>query len=81
MKARLLLCAVPARPSDAPATGMAIAPWNVLVGGKIRTDAEEQRRMESGEGGRTMLMPSGCRMISPADRSTSSIPCSPPEAL
>lgn len=32
---------------------MAIAPWNVLAGGKIRTDAEEQRRLESGEGGRT----------------------------
>lgn len=33
--------------------GMAIAPWNVLAGGKIRTDAEEQRRLESGERGRT----------------------------
>lgn len=37
------------------ATGMAIAPWNVLVSGKIRTDAEEQRRLESGEGGRTLF--------------------------
>ncbi|GJE97128.1 aryl-alcohol dehydrogenase [Phanerochaete sordida] len=35
--------------------GMAIAPWNVLGGGKIRTDAEEQRRIESGEQGRQML--------------------------
>ena len=34
---------------------MAIAPWNVLVSGKIRTDAEEQRRLESGEGGRTLF--------------------------
>ena len=34
---------------------MAMAPWNVLAGGKIRTDAEEQRRIESGEGGRTMF--------------------------
>lgn len=32
---------------------MALAPWNVLAAGKIRTDAEEQRRLESGEGGRT----------------------------
>ncbi|EKM59809.1 uncharacterized protein PHACADRAFT_206031 [Phanerochaete carnosa HHB-10118-sp] len=35
--------------------GMAIAPWGVLAGGKVRTDAEEQRRIESGEGGRTMF--------------------------
>ena len=34
---------------------MAIAPWNVLAGGKIRTDAEEQRRLESGEQGRQMF--------------------------
>ncbi|GJE93480.1 aldo/keto reductase [Phanerochaete sordida] len=34
--------------------GMALAPWNVLAGGKIRTDAEEQRRLESGEGGRAL---------------------------
>ena len=34
---------------------MAIAPWNVLCAGKIRTDAEEERRLKSGEGGRTML--------------------------
>ncbi|KIP07809.1 hypothetical protein PHLGIDRAFT_127405 [Phlebiopsis gigantea 11061_1 CR5-6] len=34
--------------------GMALAPWNVLAAGKIRTDAEEQRRIESGEGGRSM---------------------------
>ncbi|EKM50555.1 uncharacterized protein PHACADRAFT_213470 [Phanerochaete carnosa HHB-10118-sp] len=35
--------------------GMALAPWNVLAAGKIRTDAEEQRRLESGEGGRTLF--------------------------
>jgi len=29
--------------------GMALAPWNVLAAGKIRTDAEEQRRRETGE--------------------------------
>jgi aryl-alcohol dehydrogenase-like predicted oxidoreductase len=35
--------------------GLALAPWNVLASGKIRTDAEEKRRMESGEGGRTLF--------------------------
>ena len=34
---------------------MAIAPWNVVGGGKIRTDAEEQRRLESGEEGRKLF--------------------------
>ncbi|KAF9067234.1 NADP-dependent oxidoreductase domain-containing protein [Rhodocollybia butyracea] len=33
--------------------GLALAPWSVLAGGKLRTDAEEQRRKESGENGRT----------------------------
>ncbi|GJF00512.1 aldo/keto reductase [Phanerochaete sordida] len=37
------------------AQGMAVAPWNVLGGGKIRTDAEEQRRLESGEQGRQIF--------------------------
>ena len=37
------------------AEGMALAPWNVLAAGKIRTDAEEQRRIESGEKGRSTL--------------------------
>ncbi|KAG7086751.1 hypothetical protein E1B28_002683 [Marasmius oreades] len=32
--------------------GMALAPWSVLAGGKLRSDAEEQRRKESGEEGR-----------------------------
>lgn len=36
---------------------MAIAPWNVLAAGKIRTDAEEQARLESGEKGRAILGP------------------------
>ncbi|EJD50769.1 arylalcohol dehydrogenase [Auricularia subglabra TFB-10046 SS5] len=35
--------------------GMALAPWSVLAAGKIRTDEEEKRRKESGEGGRDML--------------------------
>lgn len=34
---------------------MALAPWNVLGGGKIRTDAEEQKRLESGEHGRSVF--------------------------
>lgn len=33
---------------------MAIAPWNVLAAGKIRTDAEEERRRATGEHGRTL---------------------------
>ncbi|OBZ68835.1 Aryl-alcohol dehydrogenase [NADP(+)] [Grifola frondosa] len=39
----------------ARAEGLALAPWNVLGGGKIRTDEEEQRRRETGEKGRTLL--------------------------
>jgi aryl-alcohol dehydrogenase-like predicted oxidoreductase len=33
---------------------MAMAPWGVLAQGKIRTDAEEQKRSESGEEGRQL---------------------------
>ena len=36
----------------ARAEGLALAPWDVLGGGKVRSDAEEQRRRESGEKGR-----------------------------
>ncbi|KAG6844594.1 hypothetical protein H0H87_005610 [Tephrocybe sp. NHM501043] len=35
--------------------GMALAPWNVIAGGKFRTDAEEEARRASGEGGRTFV--------------------------
>ncbi|KIM42977.1 hypothetical protein M413DRAFT_443794 [Hebeloma cylindrosporum] len=35
--------------------GMALAPWNVLAGGKLRTDEEEARREESGEKGRIVF--------------------------
>ena len=35
--------------------GLAIAPWGVLGGGKVRTDAEEERRRESGEKGSTLF--------------------------
>lgn len=31
---------------------MALAPWNVLAGGKLRTDKEEALRRETGEQGR-----------------------------
>ena len=35
--------------------GLALAPWNVLASGKLRTDAEEERRLASGEKGRRIL--------------------------
>ena len=34
---------------------MALAPWNVLAAGQIRTDAEEAARRESGEKGRMIF--------------------------
>jgi len=34
---------------------MALAPWNVLAAGKLRTDAEEERRRQTGEKGRTLF--------------------------
>ncbi|RPD58878.1 Aldo/keto reductase [Lentinus tigrinus ALCF2SS1-6] len=37
--------------------GLALAPWNVLAGGKIRTDEEEERRRRTGEKGRTVTGP------------------------
>jgi aryl-alcohol dehydrogenase-like predicted oxidoreductase len=40
--------------------GMALAPWNVLAAGKIRSDEEEERRRQTGENGRTLsLIPAG----------------------
>ncbi|EMD40252.1 hypothetical protein CERSUDRAFT_104075 [Gelatoporia subvermispora B] len=36
----------------ARAHGLALAPWNVVAGGKIRTDAEEEARKQSNEQGR-----------------------------
>ncbi|CAK5282615.1 unnamed protein product [Mycena citricolor] len=41
----------------ARAYGMALAPWNVLAAGKLRTDAEEEARRASGEKGRMMFGP------------------------
>ncbi|PIL23500.1 transporter [Ganoderma sinense ZZ0214-1] len=35
--------------------GMALAPWNVLAAGKIRSDAQERARHESGEKGRIYI--------------------------
>ncbi|KAH8993019.1 Aldo/keto reductase [Lactarius akahatsu] len=37
--------------------GLALAPWGVLAGGKIQTNAEEARRKGSGEKGRTTFDP------------------------
>ncbi|TFK30289.1 arylalcohol dehydrogenase [Coprinopsis marcescibilis] len=37
--------------------GMALAPWGVLGFGKLRTDAEEEARLKSGENGRTVFSP------------------------
>ncbi|TFK23439.1 arylalcohol dehydrogenase [Coprinopsis marcescibilis] len=34
--------------------GMALAPWGVLAAGKLRTDAEEEARLKSGENGRSL---------------------------
>ena len=36
---------------------MALAPWRVLMAGKIRTDEEEEKRRETGEQGRTVFSP------------------------
>ena len=41
----------------ARAEGLALAPWDVLGGGKIRSDAEEARRRETGEKGRAIFTP------------------------
>lgn len=38
----------------ARANGLALAPWNVLAGGKLRSDEEEKKRLETGEKGRDM---------------------------
>ena len=35
---------------------MALAPWNVLAGGKIRSDEEEEKRRQTGENGRTIAL-------------------------
>lgn len=35
--------------------GLALAPWDVLASGRIRTDAEEEARRQSGEKGRALF--------------------------
>ncbi|KAJ8585504.1 Aldo/keto reductase [Rhizopogon salebrosus TDB-379] len=37
--------------------GLALAPWDVLAGGKFRTDEEEERRRQTGENGRIVYNP------------------------
>ena len=37
--------------------GLALAPWDVLHGGKIRTDEEEERRRKTGENGTSWMSP------------------------
>lgn len=37
--------------------GLALAPWDVLAAGKIRTDAEEEARRQTGERGRAVMGP------------------------
>ena len=37
------------------AQGIALTLWNVLAGGHIRTDAEEEARRQSGENGRAFF--------------------------
>ncbi|EDR13194.1 uncharacterized protein LACBIDRAFT_177284 [Laccaria bicolor S238N-H82] len=37
--------------------GLALAPWNVLAAGKIRTDEEEEKRRQTGEKGRMIFGP------------------------
>ena len=37
--------------------GLALAPWNVLAAGRIRTDEEEERRRQTGEKGRVLFDP------------------------
>ncbi|KDQ62241.1 hypothetical protein JAAARDRAFT_54218 [Jaapia argillacea MUCL 33604] len=37
--------------------GLALAPWNVLAAGKIRTDEEEEKRRQTGEKGRAIMGP------------------------
>ncbi|KAJ7479824.1 NADP-dependent oxidoreductase domain-containing protein [Mycena latifolia] len=41
----------------ARAHGLALAPFNVLAGGRFRTDAEEEKRRATGEKGRTIRGP------------------------
>ncbi|KAH9927992.1 Aldo/keto reductase [Epithele typhae] len=48
--------------------GLALAPWNVLASGRIRSDEEEERRKETGEHGRTTFSVDGSWMRTPEQR-------------
>jgi len=37
--------------------GLALAPWKLVGGGKLRNDDEEERRRKTGENGRTIMGP------------------------
>jgi len=39
--------------------GLALAPWDVIGGGRLRTDAEEERRRQTGEKGRAFAAHAG----------------------
>lgn len=39
----------------ARAEGLALAPWNVLAAGRLRSDEDEERRRQTGENGRMKL--------------------------
>jgi len=39
--------------------GLALAPWDVIGGGRLRTDAEEERRRQTGEKGRPFAAHTG----------------------
>jgi len=45
----------------AKAEGLALAPWGVVGGGKLRTDEEEERRKATGEKGRQIFDPNWMR--------------------
>ena len=36
-------------------SGLALAPWSVLAAGRLRTDAEEEKRRQTGEKGRMLV--------------------------
>ena len=52
-----LMCLFNSRRYHIAHIGLALAPWDVLAGGHLRSDAEEQRRHETGEKGRTLMGP------------------------
>ncbi|KAF8524073.1 Aldo/keto reductase [Hysterangium stoloniferum] len=48
--------------------GIALCPWNVLCGGKLRSDAEEERREKSGELGRDLKLDDFGRMAAALEK-------------